>query len=253
MDEVTAKLLRPKIEAMRAFIITVGSAWQFLPDNETRSNYRAMYEDIKKTLNDPNLETYAPSLPHLGTTSDDATLRQKHQILILESGTRLIKYIEAQLTQVPSTSRLRTHPLRCFLSYRFSKEGKQYAIEVKHFLELIGVEVVTGEHFEPRGIGEKVRELLSTDLDFGILIIAKTGESMWTRDEVNKLWNEEKYVIVLVIEGASFSPGLQSDLEWIPYTEGHISDTFVHILEGVQFIRGKIELESQVDSSKQTN
>src|SRR3990170_29373 len=164
MDEETAKNIRPKLEALRAFIRTVAFAGQYLPDNETRANYRAIYTDIEKTLNDPNLETYAPSLPHLGTIIGDATLLSEHQIRILGSGSRLIAYLEAQLSEVPSNVHNRIHPLRCFLSFKFTPKGKKYAAEVRHFLELIGIEVVTGERFEPRGISNKILELLSSDL-----------------------------------------------------------------------------------------
>jgi len=248
MEEEVAKIIRPKLDALIAFIKTVGTAGLYLPDNVTRANYRAMYEDIKKTLNDPNLETYAPSLPHFGTTLDDSTLRTQHQIRILESGMQLIAYLEAQLKQVPLSILPKTYPLRCFLSFRFSPQGKQYADEVRHFLELVGVEVVTGDRFEPRGISEKIGELLSAGTHFGILIITEDGESMWTRDEVNKLWSEGKYVIILVLEGASFSQGLKGDLEWITFAKGHISDAFTKILEGIRFIRGKVEGVSKSDS-----
>jgi len=73
-----------------------------------------------------------------------------------------------------------------------------------------------------------------------VLIVTEEGESIWTRDEANRLWNEGKYVIVLVFKGALFTKGLQGDLEWIPFIEGHISDTFIKLLEGIQFIQGKL-------------
>lgn len=97
MDIETAKILIPKLEALRAFINNVAKAGSYLPDNQTRANYRAIYEDINATINDPNLAIYAPPLPHLGTTSDDSTLWGKHQMLILDSGSRLIKYLDSQL------------------------------------------------------------------------------------------------------------------------------------------------------------
>lgn len=239
MNEEIAEAISPKLEALRAFIRSVAAVGQYLPDNATRANYREMYDDIKNTLNDPNLETYAPSLPHLGTTSYDATLWAQNQIRIVEGGMRLIAYLEAVLRQIPSTVHNQKLPLRCFLSYRFTEQGRQYATEVRHFLELVGVEVVTGERFEPRGVGEKIGELLSSGLHFGVLIVAEDAESIWTRDEVNRLWNDSKYVIVLVREGASFVQGLQGDLEWIPFAEGHIADAFSRMLEGIHFIQGR--------------
>ena len=83
MDEETANLIGPKVEAIRAFIKNVKTAGGFLPDNSTRANYRSMYADIKNILDDPNLETYAPPLPHLGTTNNDATLLMENQIRLM--------------------------------------------------------------------------------------------------------------------------------------------------------------------------
>jgi hypothetical protein len=237
VDEETARAIIPKLEALRAFVRNLGMAGQYLPDNTTRANYRAMYDDIASTINDPLLEIYAPPLPHLGTTGSDSKLWGSHQIRILESATRLISYVEAQLQQVPSISRIKALPLRCFLSFRFIDQGRAYADEVRHFLELSGIEVVTGERFEPRSVSEKLNELLDSELDFGVLIVTEDGESFWTRDEANRLWNEGKYVILLVHEDATFAQGLRGDLEWIPFSEGHISDAFSKLLEGIDFIR----------------
>lgn len=97
MDIEIARAILPKLAALEAFINNVTYSGQYLPDNATRANYRAMYADIKATLNDPLLETYAPPLPHLGTTSDDSKLWGEHQIRILESGMQLIAYLQTQL------------------------------------------------------------------------------------------------------------------------------------------------------------
>lgn len=239
MDEQLAPELIPKLEALRSFIRTVGTAGEYLPDNQTRASYRAMYDDIRETLSDPLLETYAPPLPHLGTTSDDATLWGTHQIRILESGTRLIAYLDAKLNEVDRLRPSPTAPIRCFLSYLFSEKGNQYADELRHFLELSGIEVVTGERFEPRSVSEKLGELLESELDFGVLIIAENGESFWTRDEVNRVWAERKRVIVLVEEGSDFEQGLQGDLEWIRFSAGYISEAYTKLLEGIEFIRNE--------------
>ena len=251
MDPKTALLIWPKLQALRAFIKSVGTAGQYLPDNATRATYREMYADIKKTLDDPALETYAPPLPHLGTTGDESTLWGDHQIRIMASGNSLIAYLEGKLAQAPGSLPQPTRPLRCFLSYRFGPKANAYADGLRHFLELVGVEVITGDRFEPRSVSDKINELLSGDLDFGILIIAEGGESMWTRDEVNALWNDGKYVIVLVVEGEAFTPGLQADLEWIAFPDGHISEAYVKLLEGIKFIRRK-RAESAAQRGPQT-
>lgn len=116
MNIQTAKLIIPKLEALRAFISNVATLGQYLPDNETRANYRAIYADIKATLNDTNLEIYAPPLPHLGTTSERQTLLGEHQLRILNSGITLIKYLDSQLmlllpskTSSPTSQELSTN------------------------------------------------------------------------------------------------------------------------------------------------
>jgi len=147
MDEEKARLIRPKFEALKAFIRNLSSVGHYLPDNETRRNYRAMYDDIRDTLDDPNLETYAPPLPHLGTTGDRSRLWPEHQARILESGSRLITYLEAQLSEVAAINQTERQPLRCFLIYPFDERGEGYAIKVRRFLELLGIEVISGDRF----------------------------------------------------------------------------------------------------------
>ncbi|MEK7682330.1 MAG: hypothetical protein AAB369_05820, partial [Chloroflexota bacterium] len=123
MDKDLARLIQPKLAALRTFIKGVATAGEYLPDNATRANYRAIYADIQQTLGDPKLELYAPALPHLGTTSDASTLWSQHQLRIVESGTRLISYLDAQLAQIPATEPSPSRQLRCFLSYRFTNKG----------------------------------------------------------------------------------------------------------------------------------
>lgn len=239
MDEEKAKQLRPKLAALRSFIFNVGLSGEYLPDNQTRSNYREMYADIKATLDDPNLEIYAPGIPHFGTTGSDSKLWADHQTRIMDSGTRLVKYLEALLEQYPSGKSISSKKLKCFLSFRFSHDGKKYGEEVKKFLETIDVEVVSGDKYEPRRISEKVRDLLSQGHDFGVLIVSSDGESMWTRDETNWIWSEGKRVIVIVEEGSKFEHGLQGDLEWIPFNKSHVSDAFTKLVQGIRFIENE--------------
>lgn len=238
MDEKTAKLIAPKLEALHAFVNIVEIKGMGLQDYQTWCNYQAMYDDIKDVLNDPKLGIYSPPIPDRGSPGA-STLSRYNQERIVLSGKTLIAYLQAKLAQHPSVKTRANQPLRCFLSFRFEETSSNYADLVRRFLELSGIEVVTGERFEPRSISEKIAELLTSDLNFGVLIVTRYGESMWTRDEVNRLWGEEKYVIILVEEGASFKQGLQADIEWIQFPEGHISDTYIKILEGISYIREK--------------
>lgn len=239
MDHEKARLIRPKLRALIRFIDNVISLGHDLPDNATRKDFDNIYYDIKATVEDPNFETYAPPLPHLGTTGHNVTLRASHWSIVIDCGTRLIAYLEGQLAEVEGEPGIAKGQLRCFLMHRFSEDGEAYARVVRKFLELVDVDVVEASKFEPRSIREKVRELLDAGLDFGVLIISEDGESMWTRDEANAFWQDDKFVIVLVSEGSGFEQGLQGDLEWIPFPEGHISEGFTKLLEGIDFIRGR--------------
>ena len=104
------------------------------------------------------------------------------------------------------------------------------------FLGLLNVEVDTGATYEPRGISEKVKTKLNQPLDFIVLIVSANGESMWTRDEISYAHGRGIKVIPLVEDGANFSPGLFSDLEYIPYARGHIADAFIKLLEAIRFV-----------------
>ena len=91
------------------------------------------------------------------------------------------------------------------------------AQKLEKFFSLIDVDVITGAGYEPRPIVWKVRERLGTPgLDFVVLLICVSGESMWTRDEITTASSRNVPVIPIVEVGAKFEPGLFGDLEYIP-------------------------------------
>jgi hypothetical protein len=130
--------------------------------------------------------------------------------------------------------------LRCFLSYRYRPATEGIAIRLQHFLTLLDVEVITGNAYEPRPISVKVLDRLSGPLDFVILLVDSEGESMWTRDEIASTKNRGIPLIPIVQADTKFEPGIFGDLEYIPYQEGHIGDSFLKILEAIAFIRSQI-------------
>lgn len=127
--------------------------------------------------------------------------------------------------------------LKCFLSYRFSSGSENIALRVQRFLTLLDVDVLTGSSYEPRRISEKVLSKLKQPLDFIVLLVTCEGESMWTRDEVGAALHAGIPVVPLVEDGAQFNSGLFADLEYIPFSSGHIGDAFLKLLEAVKFIR----------------
>jgi hypothetical protein len=142
-----------------------------------------------------------------------------------------------RLEALEATVRAVTGHLRCFLSYRFTTEVEPLAAKLQRFFGLLDVEVVTGAGYEPRPIIEKVKAKLGLDLHFVVLIVSIHGESMWTRDEITSAGSRGIPVIPLVEHGADFAPGLFGDLEYIPFTEGRIEETFIKLLEAIRFVR----------------
>ena len=129
--------------------------------------------------------------------------------------------------------------LKCFLSYRFGGENDTIAQQVKKFLELLDIEVTTGEAYEPRKVSDKVIAKLQADLDLIILLVTADGESIWTRDEIAIAHERGAHIVPIVQNGTKFTAGIFGDHEWIPYEPGHISDAFIKVLEAVQYVRRK--------------
>ena len=127
--------------------------------------------------------------------------------------------------------------LRCFLSYRFTSENEDPARKLYSFLIRLGIDVVTGDTYEPRPVSQKIMGRLKDDLDFIVLLAGGDGESFWTRDEIATA-NHKMIPLVPVIEdGVKFEPGLFGDIECVPYAKGHIGDSFLKVLEAVKYIR----------------
>ncbi len=157
--------------------------------------------------------------------------------------------ISRRLREIEKELLSRKEPLRCFLSYRFVSENEVIASKIQQFLRLLGVEVITGESYEPRKVSEKVLSRLREHLDFIVIIIASGGESLWTRDEISTAFSRGISVIPVVERGASFEQGLFGDLEYIHYEKDHIGDAFLKLLEAIQFIRR--EKGQQVDEDEE--
>lgn len=128
--------------------------------------------------------------------------------------------------------------LRCFLSFQFSGASIAYGAQVRHFLELLDVDVVTGEDYEPRPVEEKVRARLEGEFDFLLVIEPAERTSLWTRDELARSqWRDRVRPILLVEHGATFQPGIYGNIERIEFAPGHVGDAFIKILLGIRFVR----------------
>lgn len=127
--------------------------------------------------------------------------------------------------------------LRCFLSYSFTDADAGVAHEVERFLQLQGVEVLTGRSYEPRRVEDKVRSRLGSALDFVVYLVTASGDSSWLRDEGSEARAAGIRVIPLVEEGAKFEAGLFGNVEYIPFAAGHVGDVWIALVEALAFIR----------------
>lgn len=127
--------------------------------------------------------------------------------------------------------------LRCFLFFRFGSEDESVAAQVERYLRLQGVEVLTGRSYEPRRVEDKVRARLARTLDFVVYLLTSSGDSAWLRDEVAEARTAQIPVIPLVEEGVQFEQGLFGNVEYIPYSQGHVGDVWISLTEALEFIR----------------
>lgn len=152
-------------------------------------------------------------------------------------GSQAVEPLEKRLEALEVAVFSPARKLRCFLSFRFSDENELVALRIQQFLNLIGVEVLTGASYEPRQVSEKVLSKLREPLDFIVLLVTRTGESMWTRDEIGTAVHKGIALVPLVEQGSTFAKGLFADVEYAEFETGHIGDVFLKLLQAVNFIR----------------
>lgn len=150
---------------------------------------------------------------------------------------RRLNELEEDLEQLRELVLGRRKSLRCFLSYRFDGLNELSVVQIQRFLNLLDVDVITGNSYEPRSISAKVSERLSKSIDFSVFIVGASGESMWVRDEIASLGSKGVPVVPLVENGAEFTPGIFGDLEIIRFEQEHIGDCFLKLLEAVVYVR----------------
>lgn len=137
----------------------------------------------------------------------------------------------------PSVTQPTERRLRAFLSFRFTvPENAAAAASIQRFLELLNVEVLTGQSYEPRALHEKVVDRLA-GLDVLVLYIGADGQSAWTRDEIGTARAGGVPVIPVVQDGSTFEAGLFGDIEYITVSPGHAGDGFISLLEAITWIR----------------
>ena len=120
-----------------------------------------------------------------------------------------------------------------FLAHAFDDEGSQYAYEVTHFLELIGIRSQTGRGFSPDSVSEKVQKRLEKH-DIFMVIITSQEDPTWLNQEMTAARYLKKPIFILRQKETPLKLGLLGDHEYIQFPKGQISKTFIPILEGIQ-------------------
>lgn len=122
-----------------------------------------------------------------------------------------------------------------FIAHRFDAVGQEVSDKVALFLTMLGFECVSGRGYAPGPISEKVKSRLQAQAI--VVVVWTPGEdSTWLVQE-SLLSNLSGKPLILIKEATSvFKPGLLADLEFIPFSEARIEQTFIPLLEGLRAI-----------------
>jgi hypothetical protein len=127
--------------------------------------------------------------------------------------------------------------MRCFVSFRFDDHNKALAFELREFMELAGLDFVSGLGFEPRSISEKVLERLSGPLHIFVIIFSSSGDSSWLNQEIGAARTRGLPILVLKEEGSAANAGMLVDTEYLVFPKDNISKAFVGILQALSYLR----------------
>jgi hypothetical protein len=68
------------------------------------------------------------------------------------------------------------------------------------------------------------------------------------RDEAAKAQQSNVFLVPVIEEGVQFESGIFADHEYIRFPSGHIADTFIKLLEGINFVK-QHRIESVADGN----
>jgi len=146
--------------------------------------------------------------------------------------------VETKEFTIPEKSK----SLSCFLSYRFNGRIKFLAPELSRFFTLLDIKVVSGLGYERRRAAGKASGRQKSGYDFFIYLITAEDEGVWTKEELALTYGEGVPVIILVEKGSKLGKEILGGHEYIEFDADHIGDTFIAILEAINFIKEQKEL-----------
>lgn len=151
--------------------------------------------------------------------------------------------VEAEVAKIEKALSLR--PLQrliqsAFIAHGFDQKGKTYAQQISQFLRLLGVAVTTGEYFEPTSVSEKVKRRIAEN-DMFVAVVTPQDDRTWIIQETTYADSLNKHPIVLIETTIEQKRGLRGDQEDVFFPDGHVSEAFVKILQGLRKLRGDSE------------
>lgn len=136
----------------------------------------------------------------------------------------------------------------CFLAYRFNARVKFLAPELSRFLTLLDIKVVSGLGNERRSTAGKGSARTKSGYDFFIYLITQDDENTWTKEDLALAYGEGVPVIILVEKGSKTGKEILGNHEYIEFDPDHIGDTFISILEAINFMKDqKLAVDQQSD------
>jgi hypothetical protein len=127
--------------------------------------------------------------------------------------------------------------VNCFLSFRFDDHSKSLAFELKEFLELCNINIISGLGYEPRSVSEKVLNRLTQKIDLFILLNSLSGDSAWINQEIGVAKSKHIPIVVLNEEGADEKSSLLGDNEYIIFPQNIITKSFIGILQALKYLK----------------
>lgn len=117
----------------------------------------------------------------------------------------IIAAIEPILSLSPITAKKEIKS--AFLAHSFDDEGNQYANEIARFLNLNGIITKSGREFSPDSISQKVRNRLSKN-DIFFVILSPKADNSWLIQEMTAAKLLDKPIFILKQEEVSINLGL---------------------------------------------
>lgn len=240
--ETRKGLTSEQLEELFSQLIRGNAYWHF-----GTNQHESLYEEIILVAFEPRLRgsleitvgaQFAPEVLSIFALLEGRLgLREWHEPESVEE--EAVERAADELVRSSKLARAQSEKLTCFFAHRFVGPDAGLANEVNRFLVAAGCEVRTGQTYQPRSVSEKVRELITDELDFIVVLIGPSGQSAWTRDEMGRAATVGVPVVPIVESQQKFASGLFGDTEYIPFHGECVGEAFVSLLEATSFARDR--------------